>query len=97
MESVQSTEPIYSSYVEILAEMHHNTVWRVSRSVTRKCYHARKRSDDTPLKFLYPLNVEAIQVKIAIREEKLAVKREYAKQYIATIDDRNLAKQLPLL
>ena len=66
-------------------------------SVGRQYYHARKRLDETPLEYLYRLNVAAIRAKIAIREGNSATRREHVEHFIATLDDRDLAKQLTLL
>lgn len=66
-------------------------------SVARQYYHARKRSDETALEYLYRLNVAAIRAKIDIREGKLATRREHVEHFISTLDDRDLAKQLTLL
>ena len=69
-------------------------------SVARQNYLARKRSDETPLEYLHCLNVAAKLAKIAIKEERLATaatRREHVEHFIATLDDRDLAKQLTLL
>ena len=69
-------------------------------SVTRQYYLARKRSDETPLEYLYSLYVAAKHAKISIKEERLATSatcREHVEHFIATLDDRDLAKQLTLL
>uniref|UniRef100_A0AAV1VNF3 CCHC-type domain-containing protein n=1 Tax=Peronospora matthiolae TaxID=2874970 RepID=A0AAV1VNF3_9STRA len=69
-------------------------------SVARQYYLARKRSGETPLEYLHRLNVAAKLAKIAIKEERLATaatRRERVEHFIATLDDRDLAKQLTLL
>ena len=69
-------------------------------SVARQYYLARKRSDDAPLQYLHRLNVAAKHAKIAIKEERLATsatRREHAERLIATLDDRDMSKQLTLL
>ena len=69
-------------------------------SVARKYYPARKRSDETPPEYLHRLNVAATHAKIAITEERLvtsAKRREHVEHFIATQDDRDLAKHLTLL
>ena len=69
-------------------------------SVARQYYLARKRSDETPLEYLHRLNVAATHAKIAIKEERQATsatRREHVEHFIATLDDRDLAKQLTLL
>ena len=65
--------------------------------VSRQYYHAKKRSDETPLEYLYRLNVAAIRAKISIREGTPATRREHVEHFIETLDDRDLAKQLTLL
>ena len=69
-------------------------------SGARQYYLARKRSDETPLEYLYSLYVAAKHAKISIKEERLATsatRREHVEHFIATLDDRDLAKQLTLL
>ena len=66
-------------------------------SVGRQYYHAKKRSDETPLEYLYRLNVAANRAKIPIREGSPSVRREHVEHFIGTLDDRDLAKQLTLL
>ncbi|CAI5738349.1 unnamed protein product [Hyaloperonospora brassicae] len=60
-------------------------------------YHARQRPDETPLEYLHRLNGEAIRDKVAIREGRHATRHEHVEQFISTLDDRELAKQLTLL
>ena len=66
-------------------------------SVGRQYYHAKKRSDETPLEYLFRLNLAAIRAKILFREGPSATRREHVKHFIETLDDRDLAKQLALL
>ena len=66
-------------------------------SLARKYHHARIRSDETPLEYLYRLNVAAIRAKISIREGTSDARREHVEHFIETLDDRVLAKQLALL
>uniref|UniRef100_A0AAV1UTD1 Uncharacterized protein n=1 Tax=Peronospora matthiolae TaxID=2874970 RepID=A0AAV1UTD1_9STRA len=65
-----------------------------SVSVGRLYYHARKRSNETPLEYLCRLNVAAIQVKIPIRNGSPATRKEHVDHYIGTLDDHDLAKML---
>uniref|UniRef100_A0AAV1T7L7 Uncharacterized protein n=1 Tax=Peronospora matthiolae TaxID=2874970 RepID=A0AAV1T7L7_9STRA len=61
---------------------------------------ARKRSDENPQEHLHRLNVVAKQAKIAIGDERMATsdtRRKHVENFIATLDDRDLAKQLTLL
>ena len=69
-------------------------------SVARQYCLARKRSDETPLNYLHLLNVASKHAKIVIKEEILATlttRHEHVEYFIATLDDRNLEKQLTLL
>ena len=62
-------------------------------SVGRQYYQARKRTEETPLKYLYRLNVAAIRAKIKIRDGPAGGRREHVEHFIGTLDDRDLAKQ----
>ena len=66
-------------------------------STGRQFYHAKKRSEKTPLKYLYRLNFAAIREKIRIRDGSRDVHREDVEHYIGSPDDRDLIKQLMLL
>ena len=69
-------------------------------SVASQYYLERKRSDETPMEYLHRLSVAANHAKIAIKEERLvasATRREHLEHFIATLDDRDQAKQLTLL
>ena len=64
-------------------------------SVARQYFLARKRPDESPLEYLHHRNVAATHAKIAIKEERLATsatRREHVEHFIATLDDRDLAK-----
>ena len=65
--------------------------------VGRFYYHARKRSNETPLEYLYRLNVAAIRAKIPIRDGSPATRKEHVNHYIGTLDDRVLARMLTIL
>ena len=66
-------------------------------STSRQYYHASKRMDETPLEYLYRLNVAAIRAKIKIQEGTPAMRRENVDHFIEKLDDRDLAKQLIVL
>ena len=68
-----------------------------SISVGRLYYHARKRSNETPLQYLYRLNVAAIRAKIPFRDGSAATRKEHVNHYIGTLDDRDLARILTML
>jgi hypothetical protein len=67
-----------------------------SISVGRLYYHARKRSNETPLQYLYRLNVAAIRAKIPFRDGSAATRKEHVNHYIGTLDDRDLARILKM-
>ena len=66
-------------------------------SVGRLDYQARKRSNATPLEYLYHLNVAAIRAKIPIRDGPSTISKEHVNHYINTPDDLDLARMLTTL
>ncbi|KAE9307716.1 hypothetical protein PF008_g21164 [Phytophthora fragariae] len=66
-------------------------------SVARQYYHARKRSDESPLEYLHRLNVAGLQARIQVKDGLSEVRREHVDHFIETLDDRDLADQLALL
>ena len=50
---------------------------------------------ETPLEYLY--RVDAIRLKIPIRDGSLAIRKEHVNHYIGTLDDRDLARMLTML
>ena len=68
-----------------------------SVSVGRLYYHARKRSNKTPLEYMYRLNVAAIRAKIPIRDGSPATRKEHMNHYIGTLDDRDRARMFTML
>ncbi|POM58111.1 Hypothetical protein PHPALM_37288 [Phytophthora palmivora] len=66
-------------------------------SVARQYYHARKRSDESPLEYLYRLNVAGLRARLQIKNGPLEVRREHVEHFIETLDDRDLADHLALL
>ncbi|OWZ13767.1 hypothetical protein PHMEG_00012848 [Phytophthora megakarya] len=66
-------------------------------SVARQYYHAKKRSDESPLEYLHNLNVAGLRAKLPIKDGSLATRREHVEHFIETLDDRDLADQLALL
>ncbi|GMF46701.1 unnamed protein product [Phytophthora fragariaefolia] len=66
-------------------------------SVARQYYHARKRSDESPLEYLHRLNVAGLRTRLQIKDGPQEVRREHVEYFIETLDDRNLADQLALL
>ncbi|KAL4157710.1 hypothetical protein PRNP1_003495 [Phytophthora ramorum] len=66
-------------------------------SVARQYYHARKRSDESPLEYLHRLNVAGLRAQLSIKDGSIEVRREHVDHFIETLDDRDLASQLALL
>ena len=66
-------------------------------SVRRIYYQARKRSNETPVGYLYRLNMAAIRAKIPIRDGPSAIRKEHVNHYIGTLEDRELARMLTIL
>ncbi|CAI5746607.1 unnamed protein product [Peronospora destructor] len=66
-------------------------------SVGRQYYHARKRSDESPLEYLYRLNVAGMPAKIPVKDGSSEARREHVDHFIDTLDNRELADQLLLL
>ncbi|KAE9177643.1 hypothetical protein PF004_g25716 [Phytophthora fragariae] len=66
-------------------------------SVARQYYHARKRSDESPLEYLHRLNVAGLRARIQVKDGPSEVRREHVDHFIETLDDRDLADQLALL
>ncbi|POM61427.1 LOW QUALITY PROTEIN: hypothetical protein PHPALM_29557, partial [Phytophthora palmivora] len=64
-------------------------------SVARQYYHARKRSDESPLEYLYRLN--GLRARLQIKDRPSEVRREHVEDFIKTLDDRDLADRLALL
>ncbi|POM65921.1 LOW QUALITY PROTEIN: Hypothetical protein PHPALM_18295 [Phytophthora palmivora] len=66
-------------------------------SVARQYYHARKRSDESPLEYLHRLNVAGLRAKLQIKDGPEATRRDHVEHYIETLDDRDLADHLAIL
>ncbi|POM62438.1 hypothetical protein PHPALM_28410 [Phytophthora palmivora] len=60
-------------------------------------YHARKRSDESPLEYLHRLNIAGLRARLQIKDGPEATRREHVEHLIKTLDDRDLADQLALL
>lgn len=68
-----------------------------SMSVGRQYYQARKRAEETPLEYLYRLNVAVIRAEIKIRDGLAGLCREHVEHFVGTVDDRDSANQLTML
>ncbi|KAK1940646.1 hypothetical protein P3T76_008097 [Phytophthora citrophthora] len=66
-------------------------------SVAWQYYHARKRSEETPLDYLNWLNVAALRAKSKIKDGNSKARREHVDHYIETLGDPELADRLTLL
>ncbi|GMF50503.1 unnamed protein product [Phytophthora fragariaefolia] len=66
-------------------------------SVARQYFHARKRSDESPLEYLHRLNVAELRTRLQAKDGPPEVRREHVEHFIETRDDRDLADQLALL
>ncbi|OWZ02012.1 hypothetical protein PHMEG_00026508 [Phytophthora megakarya] len=66
-------------------------------SVAWQYYHVRKSSEETPLDYLYRLNVAALRAKLMIKDGNPNARREHVDHYIETLGDPELADRLTLL
>ncbi|GMF23751.1 unnamed protein product [Phytophthora fragariaefolia] len=66
-------------------------------SVARQYYHARKRSDESPLEYLHRPNVAGLCTRLQIKDGPPDVRREHVEHFIETLDDRDLADLLAFL
>ncbi|OWZ00831.1 hypothetical protein PHMEG_00027897 [Phytophthora megakarya] len=66
-------------------------------SVARQYHHTRRRSDGSPLDYLYRLNVAGLRVRLKIKDGSANVRREHVNHYIETLEDQDLAEGLTLL
>ncbi|CAI5731159.1 unnamed protein product [Peronospora destructor] len=66
-------------------------------SASRQYYHAKKRSEEDPLQYLYRLNVMGMEAKIPVMTGSPAARKEHVNHFIDTLDDPDLSNQLLLL
>ncbi|OWZ01850.1 hypothetical protein PHMEG_00026691 [Phytophthora megakarya] len=66
-------------------------------SVAWQYYHARKRSEETPLDYQYRLNLAALPAKLKIKDGNPKARREHVDHYIETLGDPEMADRLTLL
>ncbi|KAE8895776.1 hypothetical protein PF003_g20296 [Phytophthora fragariae] len=68
-------------------------------SMASHYYHATKRSDETPLDYLYQLNVAGLRAGLHIMEGSVQQKREHVEHYVRTLgrQEPELAMQLTML
>ncbi|POM60866.1 hypothetical protein PHPALM_30221, partial [Phytophthora palmivora] len=60
-------------------------------------YHARRRPEESPLDYLYRLNVAGLRAKLKIKDGNAKDRREHVDHYIETLEDQDLADRLTLL
>ncbi|EGZ24115.1 hypothetical protein PHYSODRAFT_253124 [Phytophthora sojae] len=68
-------------------------------SMASRYYHAAQRPDETPLDYLYRLNVAGLRANIPYAEGTTEKKREHAEHFIRTVDtqEAELASRLTLM
>ncbi|OWZ08022.1 hypothetical protein PHMEG_00019498 [Phytophthora megakarya] len=66
-------------------------------SVARQYYHARHRSDESPLDYLYRLNVAGLRARLMIKDGSTKDRRKHVDHFIETLEDPDLADRLTLL
>ena len=66
-------------------------------SVERQYYHVKKRSEETPLEYLFRDNVAGAQAEIPVKDGIPAIRKEHVEHFITTLDDEKFADQLVLL
>ncbi|KAI9991539.1 hypothetical protein PInf_019240 [Phytophthora infestans] len=59
-------------------------------SVARQYYHARCRSDESPLEYLHRLNVAGLRAKLKIKDAGSKVLQEHVDHFIETLGDADL-------
>ncbi|POM72921.1 LOW QUALITY PROTEIN: Eukaryotic/viral aspartic protease, active site, partial [Phytophthora palmivora] len=65
--------------------------------VARQYYHARLRPEESPLNYLYRLNVAGLRAKLKIKDGNAKDRREHVDHYSETLEDQDLADRLTLL
>ncbi|GMF56160.1 unnamed protein product [Phytophthora fragariaefolia] len=66
-------------------------------SVARQYYHARKRSDESPLEYLHRLNVAVLRARLKIKDGGSKERQEHVGRFIEALGDQELSDQLTLL
>ena len=94
----QSTESYYLSHVKnIYWKALYISIWRIWCVEFKQYYRARKRPNEIILEYLHHVNGAEVRAKVAIRDGSHATRSEHLEHFIATLDDRDLAKQITLL
>ncbi|OWY93165.1 hypothetical protein PHMEG_00037540, partial [Phytophthora megakarya] len=58
-------------------------------------YRQLSRSDESPLDYLYRLNVAGLRARLKIKDGNAKERREHVDHYIETLEDQDLAERLP--
>ncbi|OWZ20275.1 hypothetical protein PHMEG_0005339 [Phytophthora megakarya] len=66
-------------------------------SVARQYYHTRRRSDESPLDYLFRLYVERLRARPKVKGGSGKDRREHVNHYSEAFEDQNLAERLILL
>ncbi|OWZ03054.1 LOW QUALITY PROTEIN: hypothetical protein PHMEG_00025283 [Phytophthora megakarya] len=66
-------------------------------SVARQYYHARRRSNESPLDYMYRLNVSGLHARLKIKDDSTKDRREHVDHSIETLEDPDLADRLTSL
>ncbi|OWY95011.1 hypothetical protein PHMEG_00035102, partial [Phytophthora megakarya] len=53
----------------------------------RGYYHAKKRSDESPMEYLHRLNVAGMRARLQIKDGPAATRREHVEHFTETLDD----------
>ena len=62
--------------------------------VARQFHHARKRSEETPLDYLYRLNVLGLRAKMKIKVGSPKFQKDHVDHNILTVDDPEIGRQV---
>ncbi|CAI5713846.1 unnamed protein product [Peronospora effusa] len=65
--------------------------------VVRQYYHAKKRSEETPLDYLYRLNVLGLRAKMKIKDGSHKIQKDHVDHYILAVNDPELADKVTML
>ncbi|OWY92601.1 hypothetical protein PHMEG_00038331 [Phytophthora megakarya] len=61
---------------------------RLGVSVARQYYHARRRSDESPLDYPYQLNVAGLRARLKIKDGSTKDRRGHVDHFIEALEDR---------
>ncbi|OWY92270.1 hypothetical protein PHMEG_00038797, partial [Phytophthora megakarya] len=80
-----------------VTESSDRSVGTLGVSVARHYYHTRRRSDESPLDYLYRLYVAGLRARRKIKDGNAKERREHDDHYIETLEDQDLAERQTLL